>query len=330
MRASSFALGTVLACAALTSSCTNVDFRLGSVLASVRILASRADKPYAAPGETAKIEVLTYDGRADRSRPLQMYWIPIVCINPRQDLYYACFEQFAGATIPGGGGGAGITLAPGVDLTPYLPSGSTYSVTLPNDIVTSHPKVEGADPYGLAIAFNIACAGHIELVERDSQNPQAVPFGCFDDNHTRLAPDQYVIGFSRIYGYDTTRNANPTITSVLQEGKPVDPAAGLVVDRCTTGLRRDCPDIKLDVAVPPEDQEVQPGGRKEEIWAAYFADIGELDSESRILYDPESGKVDGSEDKYKASNDAVDGVMFVVVHDNRGGADWLKLPIHTK
>ena len=53
---------------------------------------------------------------------------------------------------------------PGVDLTPFLPHGPTYEVTLPADIITSHPKVEGAAaPYGLVIVFNIACAGHIEI-----------------------------------------------------------------------------------------------------------------------------------------------------------------------
>ncbi|WP_394821876.1 hypothetical protein [Pendulispora albinea] len=337
----------VAASATVLLSCSNVDFPPASELQSVRILASRADQPYARPGETVKIEVLTYDGRVDRARPVKLYWIPIVCINPRDDLYYDCFRQFAGATVPGGGGGGGgdaggggggsVVLAPGVDLTPYLPSGPTYSITLPNDIVTSHQKVEGTEPYGLAIAFNIACAGHVELVAREGRNPQAVPFGCFDDAHNRLDPDQYVIGFTRVYGYDTRRNANPTIEKIYQNGQEVDLAAGLVVDRCTTKLRRDCPDIKIDVLVPESNHEVQEGAgdqngrvRREQIWAAYFADIGQLDGETRLLYDATTGKVSGSENKYKASNEPVSGTMVIVAHDNRGGAAWRQLPIHTR
>ena len=319
----------------LASSCGNVDFTEGSVLeGAVRILASRADKPYGGPGETVKIDLLTWDGRIEKPRPLTTYWIPIVCINPREDLYYACFEQLAGATIPGsgsgGGGTGGVTLQPGVDLTPYLPTGPSYSITLPNDIVTSHPQVQGAVPYGMAVVFNIACAGHVELVARDSKNPQAVPFGCFDENKNRLGPDQYVIGFTRVYGYDTLRNANPTLENVLIEGQVVDRTQGITVDRCTTKLRRDCPDIKMDVVVPESSWEVQEGDRREQIWAAYYADIGQLDGESRLLWDATKGRVDGAEDKYKAANDPIEGTMIIVVHDNRGGAEWAQIPVHTR
>ncbi|WP_394831937.1 hypothetical protein LVJ94_36010 [Pendulispora rubella] len=318
--------------AGLSSSCGNVDFTEGSVLNSVRILASKTDKPYAGPGETVKVELLTWDGRIEKPRPLTTYWIPIVCINPREDLYYACFEQFAGATVPGAGGGGtgGVTLEPGVDLTPYLPAGPEYSFTLPNDIVTSHPRVQGAVPYGMAVVFNIACAGHVELVARDSKNPQAVPFGCFDENRNRLGPDQYVIGFSRVYGYDTLRNVNPTIADVFLENQRVDLAQGITVDRCTTKLRRDCPDIKINVVVPETSWEVQDGDRREQIWAAYYADIGQLDGESRLLWDATKGRVDGSENKYKAANDPLEGTMFIVVHDNRGGTAWAQVPVHTR
>ena len=203
--------------------------------------------------------------------------------------------------------------------------------------MTSHPRVEGADPYGLAIVFNIACAGHVELVTRDSQNPQAVPFGCFDENHTQLQPDQYVIGLSRVYGYDTRRNANPTISGVFQDGRQIDETVGFVVDRCTTRLRSDCPEIKFDVAVPPADQELQEGDqdpdgnvRREQIWAAYYSDVGQFDSEIRLLYDPSSGKVDDTANKYQAANQAGDTTMFIVVHDNRGGAVWKQLAVHTR
>jgi hypothetical protein len=34
--------------------------------------------------------------------------------------------------------------------------------------------------------------------------------------------------------------------------------------------------------------------------------------------------------KYYAPKDPGDGEMFVVVHDNRGGAAWKKFPIHVR
>lgn len=327
--------------AALSSSCGNVDFPLASELQTVRMLAARADKPYAAPGETVQLEMLTHDGRGDKTRPMKLYWIPIVCTNPRNDLYYACFQQFAGAQVPGTGGGGGVTLTPGVDLSPYLPTGSTYSITLPQDIVTAHERVEGTTPYGLAIVFSVLCAGHVELVQRTSDNPQAVPFGCFDDAGNQLGPEEYVIGFTRVYGYDTRRNANPLIDKVLIHDrdvvKEVNEAEGIIVDRCTSELRRDCPDIKLDVRVAESNHEVQEGTsdpegrvRKEQIWAAYFSEVGQFDSETRLIYDVFSGKVPESENKYKASNVVGDSVMYIVLHDNRGGASWKTITVHTR
>src|SRR5215471_4846300 len=76
------------------------DFDPASKVDSVRILALRADEPYAKPGDAVHLEVLAVDQRADRSRPMTIYWIPFVCLNPPNDAYYACFA-------PGGGGDGG-------------------------------------------------------------------------------------------------------------------------------------------------------------------------------------------------------------------------------
>ncbi len=358
------AVATIFAGAAVVS-CAPSDFDPITLVNSVRMLASRSSKPYAKPGDTVDLEVLAYDGRPDRTRAMHVYWFPFACVNPAQDAYYGCFASFAQSAKGGDGGLIGISgsgadagadggddagappvptgdltglLKPGVDISPFLHEGSTYHVTLPKDVVSSHPKVPGADaPYGLVMVFNMACAGHIELVERDPGNPQSVPFACFDDAHTRLGPTDYVLGFTRVYAYDDRVNANPTISGATFDDKPIDLTAGITVDHCTTADKKDCPKISIDVQVPPESQEPNPGDvdpsgaqLKEEVWAAYYSTGGRFDDDIRILYEPRVGKVDGTATKFQAPQQPGDGMVWIVVHDNRSGATWLPIPLHAR
>ena len=184
--------------------------------------------------------------------------------------------------------------------------------------------------------FNVACAGHLEIIQSDpSTGQQQVPIACFDADENQLDPSQYVIGFTRVYAYDERTNANPIFDQLTFEGNPVDLTKGIDMDHCTTAKRSDCPELKIDTAVKPESWEsnpsdVDPDGtvRHEQVWAAYFANIGQLAGDARLLYDPARGKVDGSEIKYQAPYEIGDGLLWVVMHDNRGGATWVQVPLH--
>jgi hypothetical protein len=335
----------VLALGASVASCGNDDFDPAPLVNTVRILASRASAPYARPGEKVEVEVLAYDGRPDRSRAMKIYWLPFPCINPPLDAYYACFTQLGGPADGGADGGAGAPnplalLKPGIDLSPYLPTGPKFELTMPANAVTSHPKVNGVrEPYGVAILFNIACAGHIELVERDPSNPQSVPFGCFDDaTKERLGPSDYVIGITRVYAYDSRRNDNPVISGVSYDGKPVDLREGITIDKCEKEKKDECPEKNIDVQVPetsqeafPSDSEEDPGGtRREQIFVAYFATAARFGGGARLLYEPTRGKVTGTEDKLLGPKAAGEGLLWAVVHDNRGGATWVEIPVHAR
>ena len=336
----------------IASSCAP-PFEAASHLSSVRILASRADKPYARPGDTVKLDVLAFDGRADKTtRPMKVFWIPLVCTNPPEDLYYLCFAQFLGGAGGTSGSGAGsgalnpaaAILKPGVDLSPFLPTGPSYSITIPANIVATHPKSPepNTPAYGLAIAFNIACAGHVELTARDPNDlrTQQIPLGCFDENHVRLDATQYVTGFTRVYAYTdpTVTNANPIITQATFQGIAVDPNVGIQTDHCNVPHRTDCPPLKIDVVVPDSSQELgavddvdQNGTRlKEEIWADYYSDIGDFQGDARLLFDARSGRIGDSAITYDAPVNPSDGVVSIVVHDNRGGAAWTQFPVHVR
>ena len=94
------ALLAVLVLSALSAvlACGNSGFDPASKVDSVRLFAVRADKPYAKPGDTVTLEALMTDQRKAKPRAAKLYWIPVLCLNPREDLYYLCFAP------PGDGG----------------------------------------------------------------------------------------------------------------------------------------------------------------------------------------------------------------------------------
>jgi len=340
-----------LVAALLVAACVGGQFDPQSKVDSVRLFASRADKPYARPGEIVNIDVLATDARKDKTRPLKILWVPFICMNPRDDLYYLCFAPpevrgDGGAILPTFDAGTsdasvniptdGTLFRPGIDLSDLLPSGPRFSFTMPLDAI--QPRRTTKTPYGLAIAFAIACAGRVETVERDEEGgPQQVPIACFDENNQKLPPSDYVLGITRVYAYDTRVNNNPVIDGATFDGKPVDPAVGISVDRCTAAKKEDCPKLKLNVSVPATSWEIQEEAfdadgnpLREQIWVTYYASTGQMGSDARLLYDTTGGAIEGSDVEYQASQVYEDGHIWAVVHDNRGGAEWVDFPVHVK
>ena len=346
------------------SSCSPGGLADAATVSSVRILASAADKPYAHPGDMVHVDLLAFDGRPTRPAPMNLYWLPFVCDDPPDDAYYACFAQLAhghgdaGAAAGADGGteagtgGLGL-LRPGTDLSPLLPSGASYDFKVPADAVTAHAPTPGTPvPYGLNIVFNIACAGHVELlpIAAGANNPQALPIGCFDSDHNQLGPDDYVFGFTRIYAYSDPNmtNANPTIDHVDLLGQSVGlqsapggyTSAGFTTPRCKATRRENCPKVKVGPIVPassweknPEDVDENGNVRHEQIWADFFATFGNFTSSARLLYDVTRGSIgDASttDNEFQAPADPGSGVIWIVVHDNRGGAAWATIPVTVK
>lgn len=334
--------------------CGGTAFDSQSKVNSVRMFGVRPDKPYAKPGETVTLEVLSTDARRIKPRPLEIFWIPIVCINPRDDLYYLCFvpsQTADGGTIDGGtrlvapfppdggapqGGGAsggGLASIPvGIDLGPFLPKGPTFSFRMPDDVIKERP---GSPPYGLAVVFNIACAGQVRLAERSGNNPQQVPIQCTDENGVPLPPDDYVIGINRVYSYADRTNTNPVVERITLDGVDVDPKQGITVDRCVAKRRSDCKPVKIDVKVSDASWEPNPGvdgkgNQHEQIWVAYYSDLGDLQDEARLLFDSTAGRISESDVEFRPPYEPGEGTLWAVVHDNRAGAAFVVLPLHVK
>ena len=331
-----------LAAFAALFACGGASFDPQSVVDSVRIFGVRPDKPYANPGDTVTLEVLAADRRKTQQRPMQIYWIPVVCLNPRDDLYYLCFGAAqpgdAGATLAppfpaqsAGGGGTNLIarIPTNTDLAPLLPKGNTFSFEMPQNAI--QPRA-GTPPYGLAIVFNIACAGQVRLADRTGNNPQQVPIQCTDEQGAPLPPSDYVIGINRVYSYADRTNTNPVVDGITLDGKPVDVTNGITLPKCVAKKRIDCDKHKIDVHVTDASWEANATDGapdlREQIWATYYSDIGDVEDAARLLFDTRAGRVDDSGDNYRAPYDPSEGTLWIVVHDNRAGAAFTVVPLH--
>ena len=323
---------------ALLPSCSG-SFDPATKIQSVRVLGLRADKPYAKPGDTVNLEILAVDRRPKQDREMRVYWVPLVCTNPPNDAYYACFSPGTQLTDPQGaplGAGSGGGLAPGGgDVTSLLPKGNTFSYVIPSNTVASHKVVPGSTGlYGISIVFYLACAGRVRFASRDeaSANPQQVPLVCTDDDGKVLGADDYVLGFWRTYVYDDRPNTNPVLESIRVNGAVTDPTKPIVITACPDAKSPDCAPVKVDVVVPPTSQEAKPydaDAPRERVWVAAFSDVGDLGSATRLLYDTKAGGIADNPIELRGDLDDVGrtGSLWLVVHDNRSGAAWTSVPV---
>jgi hypothetical protein len=304
----------VFAAVALVAGCGN-NFDPASRIASVRILAARADRPYARPGDSVQVDLLAVDGRADRSRPMALFWIPAPCINPPDDAYYACYPSFEAL------------FARGVDLTSALAAGPAFSFPIPAD------ALEAGAAFGSAVVFAMACAGHVQYVGQRGPSPLGVPFACFDDGGAELGPDTFVFAYARIFVSAALTNANPVIDALTFDGQRVQPGAGITLDNCPAAP---CPGTPIDVVVPADSQEIDPTNvavdgtvAREGIWVDYYLTGGKVKYDVRVLYDAAAGRVPSAVD-LEAPAAPGEHELWAVVHDNRGGVAWLEVPIHVR
>jgi hypothetical protein len=304
--------------------CSPPNFAPPSLVQSVRILATAADKPYAIPGDAVSMQVLAYDGRPSKPEPMQLWWMPQPCIDPGGDNYYACYAAFAQ------------TFRPGVDLASQLTAGTSFSFQMPGDVITSHQGGRSGLSYGMAVLFTIACAGHVEYVRPPSgAPPDTLPFGCFTATGGPVGTDGFVFAYSTVYSFTDRTNANPVIQSVTFAGATVDPMAGVSVARCTQTNIDDCPTSALAAVVPASSDEVDPGDLdangnllKEEIYVDYYLTAGKVRHDTIILFDPRAGQLSNTSDSFYSTQAAGDALLWAVVHDNRGGVSWAQVPVH--
>ncbi len=313
----SFAGLTAMVAGALGVAGCEEDFDPASKLQTLRVLAVEADKPYPKPGETVDLTMLWHDGKSppDSSRPVQIVWLG-GCFNPDGDLYFQCYEPLAEKLAQ-------------VEQDPSLAEdlfgfGDTFSLDIPEDIISSRPKVEGLEPYGLTYVFFAACAG--ELLPADP-GADGLPFGCFGPDGERLDADDYVPGYLALYSYEEKTNANPILNGLRINGELVDPSTEPVYPRCGDS----CSDLEIRADVDPASAETNTGlvdsdgnTLSEQMWVEYLATGGKVDSSPRLVNDATKGFNEDNGTDYEPPKEAGKQYLFAVVRDNRGGVAWVK------
>ena len=197
---------------------------------------------------------------------MKRYWLPIPCINPPGDAYYACFAELgaggdggrrwawaparartqartrtrartqararprtqaqartrgAGASADAGAGasaGAGLAglLRPGMDLTPLLVSGTTAQL---QDARGHHHSTATASRHrtgSSSCSTSCARARPSSSCPRTRTTPIRSRSRSAASTRSTIssAPDDFVLGFTRVYAYDAVQEENPTISQV--------------------------------------------------------------------------------------------------------------------
>jgi hypothetical protein len=312
--------------AALLLSCAAPDFDAPSHVDSMRVLAARADQPYAPPGASVNLEALAVDGRASPSEPMHVFFLPTPCFNPPGDAYYGCFPAFA-KQFPRD-----------VDLGAVLGAGTTFQLNLPSNIIDTHGEASALGAYGVAYAFFIACAGHVEYrPEQAGAAADAVPFGCFDVSGHRLGAEDFVFAYATVYAFGDRSNQNRAFDSVSYDGHVIDPSAGLDLAHCTQSRIDDCPTKDFDLAVPSSSQELDPSNLspdgamlRENLYVQYFSTGGKLTNDTTILFDARNGRLAHTGDSFKTPLAPGEYQFWAVLHDNRSGVSWQSFALHVQ
>ncbi|HKO49153.1 MAG TPA: hypothetical protein VJV79_15580 [Polyangiaceae bacterium] len=298
-------LSSLLACEA--------DFDPGSRVNSFRVLAQQTDVPFAKPGETVNISSLGYDPQG-RS----VTWAWGACVNPEASTVEGCFDKIAADALVTGGTGI---LAQG-------PALSDFSYTVPADTLSSLPAAARAS--AMVGVASIACPG--DLVFEQASN--GLPFSCKEVGTGRVfGLDEYIVGLKRIQVRAADRNRNPEIEQVLFDGTDWPETEIKQVLACDTDGNDYEPcaaDTKHKISARPTAASVESGRTEfgvdftEQVIIQYYATEGVFENEVKIVAEPETGWA-----ARKAAS-GKDLTLWMVVHDDRGGATWVERHVHVQ
>ncbi|MGC4089389.1 MAG: hypothetical protein QM756_16170 [Polyangiaceae bacterium] len=335
-------LAAALVALAAASGC-GPGFDAASEVKGLRVFAVQKDSPYPTPGQDVTLTMSWDDGKlvADQKRPVKLLWAD--CINPPSDLYAGCFAGKLGNFGD--------------------EDSSTHVVSVPSDIVATHAAAAPGTPrYGLVYSYFAACAGTFAFeVPKDGVG---LPLVCKNGDEY-LGADDFVVGYTSMYVFEDAeiQNKNPIIHGVEIEGTPYESAAmdpvvcvgadcvsnslpddvckadpARCFDACTDDGGDKCPDIHVRPLIDPpngdraerDDVSALYYGRNltEQMWINYYVvGGGKYASDTRLLNDAQRGWNNDAGAKFRAPKTPGNVTLWMVVHDNRGGVDWARIPL---
>jgi hypothetical protein len=298
-------LSSMLGCAA--------DFDPASRVNSFRVLGQQMDVPFAQPGETVNINSLSYD---PQGRTVTWAWG--ACVNPAASTVQGCLDKI-GEDSASSGSSQILAQGPGL---------SNFSYTVPSNALESLP--EAARPSALVGVLSIACPGDLSF----EQSSNELPFACKEAGTGRvLSLDEYVVGLKRIQVRSKDRNQNPQIEQVTFDGLdwPEDEIKEVIpCDTDKNDYSVCAENTKHKIAARPTAASVESGQSEfgvdftEQVIIEYYATEGLFEYEIKIADDPQTGWA-----ARKAAS-GKDLTLWMVVHDDRGGATWTERHVHVQ
>lgn len=297
--------------AALTLTACGPTFDPGTQVDSLRVLAVRADAPFAHPGDTVHLSALSYDpaGRA-------INWAWAVCPSPAGSTVEDCLDQVRASAA----GGALPLLAQGEGV-------DNIDVPVPTDALAGIPLLGRSQ--ALAGIVSVACPGTLEVLSIDSR----IPFRCSDrESGAEFSLHDMVVGVKRVFLRETEVNQNPVIDDILFDGEVWPNDEVKEVDGCVSDdfSYDDCKATghKLAASVNPDSFEAGTDefGRSftENLVVQHYTTDGVFEDEVRIADDPETN--------WSARTGSSGSIvtLWFVVHDDRGGVSWTTRRAHVR
>jgi hypothetical protein len=337
-----------------------------SELKTLRVLGVHKNESYADAGSEVTLNLIWQDASPKAPRDVVIGWLP-PCFNPPGDLYYGCFEQFQGFDLTDilttGSLSQEFSFRIPRNIVAPLPAGEEPDVYEARVPVRPPPDPDNPT-FGTTFAFFIACAG-TPVVLDPPPSGNALPLGCRDAEGDLVGPDDFTAGYTTIYSFEDSEirgNQKPVITGFQVEGAevpvdclgaecaregspPEEPAAPIdcetesarCVATCEDDGESECPEIDLrpliDPSVAESDQvSVVYYGRNlgEQMWVNYYVDRGGVRSPVRLLNDANTGWNDDYGVEFYAPKEPGPFSVWAVSHDNRGGADFVRVRLHAQ
>jgi hypothetical protein len=82
--------------------------------------------------------------------------------------------------------------------------------------------------------------------------------------------------------------------------------------------------------VNPYQSDVHGNPLNEEIWADYYTTFGSFSGDTGLLYDATHGSIGDAgttDNQWTPPSTPGTGFIWIVVHDDRGGASWVTIPV---
>lgn len=332
----------ILAGASLALSACGPELSRVSEIETLRIMGVRKSAPYARPGETVSLHMLWEDGAEQMPEQVESFF-GFWCLNPPGDVYSSC-----------------LTSPPNVNPPQFVTNQSNFELVIPENSTRSSSVEPNAPDSGTAFVFYGICAGTLDLGvsapdadDGDSAASSPLP-RCLDEDGNELGPDDFVIGYSKIFIYDDLRNENPIVTGFKVNGQDVQidcidedcdgPFPVPELTGCTDGVAcfkaceddgdlLKCPATSIEAVIDPASAEqdelafVTYGQELEEaIWVSYFVDQGTVSPELKMVNDATLGWQSDYSSEFFAPSEAGPLRLWAVVRDNRGGSAWIRVP----